>query len=342
MTHKKLQANLSIDLDNLWSYLKTARKGNWQDLPSYLPLACPIIAQVYCQTQLTATLFVVGQDLEDRNNRAAIRELASGGHEVANHSFHHEPWLHLYNRQQIEFEVDRTDELLADLNAPHARGFRGPGYSDSPLVHAVLAERGYRFCASQFSSCVGPLARTYYFFKTGLRGKARDGREKLFGSMLSAFGKNRPYQLSTTKMWMVPVTVMPITRLPIHFSYLMFLAERSEQLAFTYFAAALRLCRLFRVSPSLLMHPTDFLGGDEVPELSFFPGMKSPGEVKRTRLIKLLALLKRQFDVVPMSHAVQALVDPTANNGANPRRDLKPQNSPSTLCDPSSPKVPVS
>lgn len=187
--------NLSLDLDNKWSYLKTAGRPAWKEYPSYLPNACGHIASLLSQAQIHSTIFVVGQDLLSREGVQAVQQLALAGHDLGNHSFHHEPWLHLYDREKIAYELDKTDELLAQIGGRHTMGFRGPGYSDSPLVHAALVERGYRYCASQMSSCLGPVARGYYFLRTGLKRDQRRGREKLFGSFVAGFGKNRPYQL---------------------------------------------------------------------------------------------------------------------------------------------------
>ena len=66
---------------------------------------------------------------------------------------------------------------------------------------------------------------------------------------------------------------MPILKVPIHVSYLLYLSVISPALALHYFKMALALCRFTGTQPSLLLHPLDFLGGEEVPELSFFPAM---------------------------------------------------------------------
>lgn len=299
-------ANISIDLDNKWAYLRTASRPEWRSFPSYLPLVCPLIVESLSEFDLRMTVFVVGRDLETEQDMEAIELLVRSGHELGNHSYHHEPWLHLYDAERTEFEIDRTDELLAQLGGVHSRGFRGPGFSDSPLVRQILADRGYRFLASQFSSCVGPIARAYYVAKTGLRGKQLEGRENLFGSFLTMFGKNVPYKLplGTPPMWMFPVTVTPMLRTPFHFSYLLFLSEKSRLLARYYFSFALSLCRAFSVEPSLLLHPLDFLGGDDVQGLDFFPGMKQSGQAKRSQLRWFLNRLREKFHVVPMGEAV--------------------------------------
>jgi peptidoglycan/xylan/chitin deacetylase (PgdA/CDA1 family) len=302
----KPSLNLSLDLDNKWAYLKTAGRPAWKDFPSYLPTACGHIGALLGQAQLYATIFVVGQDLLAREDMEAVRGLARLGHDLGNHTFHHEPWLHLYDREKIVYELDKTDQLLCEVGGEHSLGFRGPGYSDSPLVHALLAERGYRYCASQLSSCIGPLARAYFFLKTGLKREQRRVREKLFGNFTASLGRNRPYRLSVgePRLWMVPVTVMPIARTPFHFSYLQYVAEKSPGLAKTYLRWSLALCRTFRVEPSLLLHPLDFLGGDEEPELAYFPGMNQSGNVKRERLRGYLSYLAATHQCYTLGEAV--------------------------------------
>jgi len=47
-----------------------------------------------------------------------------------------------------------------------------------------------------------------------------------------------------------------------------------------YLRTALGLCRATGTEPSFLLHPLDLLGGDQVRELSFFPGMDLTGREK--------------------------------------------------------------
>ena len=52
-----------------------------------------------------------------------------------------------------------------------------------------------------------------------------------------------------------------------------------------------------RQGPSILLHPLDLLGGDEVDELEFFPGMDLAGAVKRSRTSRFVELLTASFEV---------------------------------------------
>src|SRR5262245_59371435 len=59
-------------------------------------------------------------------------------------------------------------------------------------------------------------------------------------------------------------------------------------------------CQAAGVEPSLLLHPLDFLGGDEEPDLGFFPAMKMAGAAKRDFVRELLADFSRRFRVVSL------------------------------------------
>ena len=69
-------------------------------------------------------------------------------------------------------------------------------------------------------------------------------------------------------------------------------------------------CRATGVEPSLLLHPLDFLSGEDVPELKFFPGMSMPAEKKLGLVSDLLSTYTSTFNVVTMrehaDHARQA------------------------------------
>jgi hypothetical protein len=100
---------------------------------------------------------------------------------------------------------------------------------------------------------------------------------------------------------------MPIVKIPIHFSYVLYLSVFSRSLALFYFRLALGLCRLTGTQPSLLLHPLDFLGCEDVPELSFFPGMSLPSRTKLETLSQAIAQLTRNYRVVSMREHAQAV-----------------------------------
>jgi hypothetical protein len=284
-------ASLSLDLDNEWSYLKTHGDLAWQTFPSYLPLVVPRFLDFLARRGLRISVFVVGQDAAFERNYEPLRAIAGAGHEIGNHSFHHEPWLHTYSENDIAAEIDRAAEAIEAATGARPLGFRGPGYSLSRATLDVLLARGYRYDCTTLPTCIGPLARAYYFMNAKLSPDERRRRRMLFGSMSEGLRSLRPYawELGGGKLTEMPVTTFPLLKVPIHFSYILALATISPGLALGYFRAALGACRLRRIAPSLLLHPLDFLDGDEVGSLSFFPAMRM-GHARK------LALLDRAFD----------------------------------------------
>jgi peptidoglycan-N-acetylglucosamine deacetylase len=307
MSKNKPIASLSLDLDNQWSYMKTHGDPGWETFPSYLDLVVPRILKLLKEMDLTITFFIVGQDAALEKNQRAIRMIAEAGHEIGNHSFDHEPWLHQYSEEQIEQDLSRTEEVLESVTGVKPVGFRGPGYSLSKTALKVLSRRGYIYDASTLPTFIGPLARMYYFMKTKFTANEKEQRDLLFGSLRDGLRPLKPYKWNINGDGgpgegpiEIPVTTMPIFKVPFHASYLLFLSRFSKRLAILYFVFALLLCKVTRTQPSLLLHPLDFLGCEDIQELSFFPAMDMTAEEKLNLVSKFLSVYAAYFDVVPL------------------------------------------
>ncbi len=285
-------ASVSLDLDNQWAYLKTQGIEGWQSFPSYLDLVTPRVLGLLRELDLRITFFVVGKDASLEKNRAALRAIAEAGHEIANHSFLHEPWLHLYDDARLRADFEHAESAIEKATGQRPCGFRGPGFSTSPAVRALLVERGYHYDASAFPTVIGPLARAWFFMTTKLPKEEKAKRGKLYGSLRDSFASLRPYEIEPGLVE-VPVTTTPFLRTPIHLSYLLFLATVSEPLARLYWRVALTLCRVTGTAPSLLLHPTDFLDVNDAPAMAFFPAMKLPAARKIALVRHVLESLQR-------------------------------------------------
>jgi hypothetical protein len=302
-------ASVSLDLDNLWAYLKTHGDQDWTSYPSFLPTAVPRLLEVFGEQGLTTTVFAVGADVDREDGAKAVAAISAAGHEVANHSWGHEPWLHRYSRAQLESELVRTEDAIIAAGAPKPIGFRGPGYSVTPDLLALLVERGYSYDASTWPTWIGPIARAYHN-RSVAEGAESD---ELFGGVsrvLAPVGAYRWRVGRSSSLVELPVTTMPLLRTPIHASYLQQLNQASPKLARGYFRAALRLCLLRGVGPSLLLHPTDVLDATEAPGMEFFPGMAVPSARKTDLLGWVLGELRRHFDLVGTGeHVARARTD---------------------------------
>lgn len=301
---KRPIGSISLDLDNLWSYLKIHGNPAWQERPSYLPTFVPYMLDVLDRANLKITFFVVGMDAEDPVNTKSLQMILERGHEIGNHSYEHEPWLSEYSEQALIDEIDRTDSAIKRATGAQPIGFRGPGFSWSYRLLEVLQQRGYRYDASTLPTWLGPIARLYYFWTSGLSKAERERRKDLFGHFLDARRPNKPYRWSFDRgpnLLEIPVTTIPFFRTPFHFSYLAYLARYSKVLMRIYLAIAILACKLTRTAPSFLLHPLDVIGGDQAPALQFFPGMELSSEHKTELLMEVLKTLNKHFKLEPMS-----------------------------------------
>ncbi len=302
MSEKQI-ASLSLDLDNKWSYMKTHGDAGWESFPTYLDVVVPRSLEFLRARNLNITYFIVGQDAARAENADAIRQISDAKHEIGNHSFNHEPWLHLYSKQQLVEEFEKTEAALENVTGQRTVGFRGPGYSLSPTVLEVLSERGYEYDCSTLPTYIAPLARAYYFFKSPeMSDEEREKRKKLFGNFSDGFQSLKPYKwrIGDKSLIEIPVTTLPFFKTPIHASYVIYLSTFSKTLAVAYWKSAVEMCRRSGTPLSLLLHPLDFLSGDDAPELKFFPAMYLPVEEKLEFLSDILEVLTGKFEVINM------------------------------------------
>jgi hypothetical protein len=314
-------------MDNLWSYMKIHGDPEWESRPSYLDALVPRMLETFGEHGLTATVFVVGADAARDDGARAVAAIAAAGHEVANHSYEHEPWLHRYARADLEKDLAMTEDAIEAAGAPRPTGFRGPGYSLSPDLVELLAERGYRYDASTLPTWIGPLARAYYFRSAKLTAQQRGERQMLFGQASEGLRPVHPYRWRLRdggSLLELPVTTMPLARVPMHVSYLLQLHQVSPAVAKAYFRAGLAACRLRGVGPSLLLHPLDFLDGKDAARLEFFPGMALPATTKVEVVRWAVAEMQKHFTVVGTGeHAARlvgaGVVRTKPADGAGPR-----------------------
>jgi peptidoglycan/xylan/chitin deacetylase (PgdA/CDA1 family) len=308
--HKPL-ASISLDLDNQWSYMKTHGNPGWEKFPSYLDIFIPYVLDFMDRLSLKITFFVVGQDASLDKNKDALKLLTAGGHEVANHTFSHEPWLHLYSKDHIKGEILKAHEQIYSATSQAPIGFRGPGFTWSLSLLEAIATVGYVYDASTLPTYIDPLARMYFFRTSNLTRTERKQRKKIYGTLRDGVRPVKPYFWGLPngrKLLEIPVTTIPLIKTPFHLSYLLYLSGFSIILMLFYLKLALCLCRLTKTEPSFLLHPLDFIGGNEVPELAFFPGMDVNGDRKIKICEKVLRELAKHFTLVNMSAHAESIL----------------------------------
>jgi hypothetical protein len=305
-------ASISLDLDNQWSYMKIHGDAGWEGYPSYFDIFLPHVLDLLDELNLRITFFIVGRDAAIDQNKPYLREITLRGHEVGNHSYNHESWLQKYSSADLRNEIDGAHQQITQTTGKEPVGFRGPGFSWSPDLLEVLADRGYLFDASTLPTYLGPLARMYYFAKSDLSNEERKDRSELFGSFRDGLRTVKPY------LWMlnsgraileIPVTTIPVIKAPFHLSYLLYLSRFSGLLMSFYLNCAIYMCKMTGTSPSFLLHPLDLIGGDKLTALSFFPGMDLSSEKKSQVFCSVIKTLSKHFELANMSTHARDLLE---------------------------------
>jgi len=311
MAKNKPLASVSLDLDNQWSYMKIHGDEGWDKYPSYFDIFIPHVLDILDELELKITFFIVGKDTESEENRKYLRMITEWGHEVGNHSYNHESWLQSYSYEEIEKEIIAAEEAIERATGQIPKGFRGPGFSWSVDLLKVLESRGYLYDASTLPTFLGPLARMYYFWKSDLSKEEKKARNELFGKFSEGFRRLKPYywDLGNGKRILeIPVTTMPVFKLPFHLSYLIYLSNLSIGLMKLYLNISLFLCRITRTPVSFLLHPLDIIGGDQITKLAFFPGMDVISHRKVIVFRKVIKMMLKHFEIVSMTKHKEYLV----------------------------------
>ena len=310
MAKKKILASVSLDLDDKWSYMKVHGDDGWEKFPSYLDIVLPITLDALDRLDIKITFFIVGQDAAIEKNHAILKMIVDRGHEVANHSFHHESWLKTYSKEKIDEEIRIAEEAILKATGKRTNMFRGPGFSWSNDLLEVLEKRGYIFDASLLPTYISPLMRKYYFWKSKLSKEEKESRKELFGSFKESFYPLKPYtwQLPNKKNLLeIPVTTMPVFKIPFHQSYLIYISNISTGLMKMYLRFSIFMCKITGTPPSYLLHPLDLIGSDHVPELAFFPGMNIQSEQKVKIFETAMTILKNNFELLPMGEFAERI-----------------------------------
>ena len=224
-TKQKICA-ISVDLDPLTAYYKIHGLGDPPPKVRYTILrkALPRFEQMLAEAGVPATFFVVGRDLSltDDGSETLRRLVTDLGCELANHTFSHPYDLNRLPRQVIDAEVRQGHEALVKLVGEENQpvGFRAPGYGLGPKVMEVLANQAYRYDSSMMPSPPYYLAKAAVMAGMFLRGRSSGS---VMGDPRFLNCPSEPYRPDVERPWRrgngplveMPVTVLPISRVPV-------------------------------------------------------------------------------------------------------------------------------
>jgi hypothetical protein len=145
-------AAISIDLDEVPRYAALhCVDGELGSAAHAVYDRCVPRLEAWLRTQsIPATFFAIGEDLQRAENRETIASLHRGGHEIANHSYHHYYDLVRRSESEIAEEIERGAAMIADACGARPTGFRAPGYTVSDTLFRALEAAGLLYDSSVF------------------------------------------------------------------------------------------------------------------------------------------------------------------------------------------------
>ncbi len=114
------------------------------------PEVTPLLLDLLGRYRLTAAFFITGQNTE--RYPELVREILQRGHDVGNHSTHHDPLLMLRSRAKLADEIARTQDLLARFGI-RPLAFRPPVGVTNPRLAGVLRDLGMECVTFSCRAC---------------------------------------------------------------------------------------------------------------------------------------------------------------------------------------------
>jgi len=265
---------------------------------------------------IKATLFMVGADFARAENQAAIRAVASAGHEIANHTATHAQGFRRLSPAEKETEIAGMEDACAALVGRRPVGFRSPGWNVSDDVVQILKRRGYVYDSSIHPLSVTPLFKLLHWLSTTSR---TGGDRTTLGEMRYMLAPLKPYRTAADSLGRagsgglveLPLTVVPFVRAPFWATFLL-------ATGFDVFKVSYRMLRSLGYPIQYTFHLSDFVDythpalADQVPTRG--DGVYVP-QALRVPLSAKLPLFRRALDTIAADYEFSTLHEWAATVG---------------------------
>lgn len=223
--------NIQVDVDNLWIYEK---EFNIKIHPNreYIYLqGLPIFLDLLKKSKSKATFMIIGQDLKLQAAQIFCKKAIAQGHEIANHTWSHPISFGTLSFEQKNKEIIKAHEQIKKICGKAPVGFRGPGYYQDMDIITILEKLNYQYDASVLPGLAQFFMTAYAYMRDG------ENRHKTFGRVNYCLSKNQPYIIKTSlnkKLLELPISVLPIIKIPIHTTFAYYLGPLYRKLIFKF------------------------------------------------------------------------------------------------------------
>lgn len=308
-------AMVSIDVDSLLD-LYPDRPSDWSGTDPIYHQALPRLLELLAAQEISATLFVVGQDLLRPSHRAIIRRFAEAGHEVANHSMTHPQGFRFLSRNEKLSQITEAAKRIADVAGRQPVGFRAPGWNVDEETLEILEETGYLYDSSIFPSWTSNFLKPAYWLAQ--REAKNPADRTTLGRWSYQFAPPAPYRPGR-QLWHrgrrgvleIPIATVPWLRLPFFGTSSLWMGSRGHELCW-------RMVRRGARPVNYQIHGADFVdpaADGIIPMLvshrkNYIPqAFQVPWERKKPVLAQTFTWLKSSSTVVTLESFARGIKD---------------------------------
>ncbi|MGM0556139.1 MAG: polysaccharide deacetylase family protein [Myxococcota bacterium] len=306
-------ACITVDLDSLSCYRDIhGLQPRRSDVDAAYAVGVRRLLDLFARYDIRATLFVIGHDVANPAHAELLAEAVDAGHELGNHTFSHHYDLPERTPSEIEDDIARGEDAIADVTGEGPVGYRAPGYNITSGVYAIISRRGYRYDSSVFPCPPYYGAKAAIMGLQALRGRPSRSAMTPATNLLAPIDAYRP---SKTRLWRrddeangpieIPMALVPGLRFPVIGTSLHLMGRLGFDLVYPL---------LKRAYPRLLQlefHAIDFMdANDEGAEdlVDVQPDLRVAWSEKRALYDHVFGRVAEDYDATePLSAAVDAL-----------------------------------
>ena len=144
---------MTVDVEDYFqvsAFDRIVSRPSWSERESRVVRNTQRLLECFDRHGVSGTFFILGWVAE--RFPALVREIASRGHELASHGFHHQ-LIYTLTPDQFREDVRRAKAVIEDAGGCQVRGYRAPSFSivrSSLWALDVLIEEGHAYDASIF------------------------------------------------------------------------------------------------------------------------------------------------------------------------------------------------
>jgi polysaccharide deacetylase family protein (PEP-CTERM system associated) len=144
---------MTVDVEDYFqasAFDRIVSRASWFERESRVVSSTHRLLELFARHQVRGTFFILGWVAE--RFPSLVREIASCGHELASHGFHHQ-LIYTLTAEQFRDDVRRAKGAIENAGGCQVRGYRAPSFSivrSSLWALDVLIEEGHSYDASIF------------------------------------------------------------------------------------------------------------------------------------------------------------------------------------------------